>query len=149
MKTIIAFSLMLFAAAAHGQLLKCVGKDGRVEYANLCPSGTRQETTGIRNAPPPAPGGGSEPKSYVEKESDFRKRLADKEEAEAQAAKKAAEAKQRQQACNDARAYMKNLQARNRILRTDPVTGEQRFLDEAGYAPEIARAQASIDANCK
>lgn len=149
MKAIIVLSLMLFSITAHGQLLKCIGKDGKVEYANRCPPGTRQEATGIKGSAAAPSGSEAAQKSIAEQEAEFRKRQTEKQEAEALAAKKAAEAAQRQRACNDARAYLKSLQARNRIARTNPDTGEQVLLDEAGYASEIAVAQASIDANCK
>lgn len=140
---------MLFSLTVHGQLLKCIGRDGRVEYANQCPPGTRQEATGIRTAPTAPASGETAQKTFAEKEAEFRKRQSERQEAEALAAKKAAEADQRKRACADARAYLKNLQARNRIVRTNPDTGEQTQLDESGYASETAAAQASIDANCK
>lgn len=140
---------MLLSITAHGQLLKCIGKDGRVEYASQCPPGTRQEAIGIRSSPVAPSGGEATQKSLAEREAEFRKRQSDRQEAEALAAKKTAEAEQQKRACGDARAYLKNLQARNRIIRTDPATGEQTLLDEASYASEIAVAQRSIDANCK
>jgi hypothetical protein len=148
-KTIIALAATLFATAAHGQLLKCVGKDGRVEYAAQCPAGTREQSTGIKNTPAPAPAPaaassgtpGAKPQSLAERDADFRKRQAEQQEAEAKEAKKTAEAAQRQRACEDARAYVKNLQSGNRAVRVDPKTGERVFLEDAQYAGEIAAAQ--------
>jgi hypothetical protein len=146
-KILIVLCVALLPLAAHGQLLKCIGKDGRIEYASQCPPGSRQESTGIRSSPA-APGGEAAQKSLAEREAEFQKRRAERQEAEALAAKKAAEAEQRKRACDDARGYLKNLQARNRIVKTNPDTGERTFLDEAGYASEMAIAQKSIDANC-
>ena len=155
MKTIIALAATLFATAAHGQLLKCVGKDGRVEYAAQCPAGTREQSTGIRNTPAPAPAptpsGKAAPKeqSLADRDADFRKRQTEKQEADAKEAKNSAEVAQRQRACEDSRAYLKNLQAGNRVAKVDPKTGERAFLEDAQYANEIAAVQKMVDTNCK
>jgi hypothetical protein len=155
MKIMIALAASLFVTAAHGQLLKCVGKDGRVEYAAQCPAGTREQSTGIKNTPGPAPAatpsGTAAPKqeSLAERDADFRKRQTEQREAEAKEAKKSAEAAQRQRACEDSRSYLKNLQAGNRVARIDPKTGERVYLEDAQYASEIAAAQKVVDANCK
>jgi hypothetical protein len=142
---------MLFATVAHGQLLKCVGKDGRVEYASQCPAGTKEQSTGIRNAPASAPttAPATKSQSLAERDAEFRKRQLDKDEAEAKLAKKAADDAQRQRACEDARAYLKNLQAGNRIAKIDPKTGERVFLEDAQYSGETAAAQRIVDTNCK
>lgn len=141
--------MLLMSVAAHAQLLKCIGKDGRVEYASQCPPGTKVQDTGIRSAPAAAPSGAApQQKSVAERDAEFRKRQMEKQEAEAKEAKKTAEDTQRKRACEDARAYLKGLEARNRIVKTDPKTGERVFLEEADYASEIAAAQRSIQANC-
>lgn len=149
MKTLIALLMMLFSAVAFGQLYKCVGKDGRVEYASQCPPGTKQQATGIQSAPSATPAAPSQQKSLAEQDAEFRKRMAEKQEADAKEAKKVAEAQQRQRACDDARAYLRNLQAGNRAFKVDPVTGERSYLEDSQYATEIAAAQRSVDANCK
>jgi len=141
--------MLLMSVAAHAQLLKCIGKDGRVEYASQCPPGTKAQDTGIRSAPAAAPSGAApQQKSVAERDAEFRKRQMEKQEAEAKEAKRTAEDTQRKRACEDARAYLKGLEARNRIVKTDPKTGERVFLEEADYASEIAAAQRSIQANC-
>ena len=63
--------------------------------------------------------------------------------------KASAEAAQRQRACEDSRAYLKNLQAGNRVAKVDPKTGERAFLEDAQYANEIAAVQKMVDTNCK
>jgi hypothetical protein len=145
-----AIAVLLASTAAHAQLFKCIGKDGRVEYASQCPPGTTQQATGIKSAPPAAPAGAATPqKSLAERDAEFRKRRIEQQEAEAKDAKKSGETAQRQRACDDARAYLKNLQAGNRVVKYDPKTGERIFLEDAQYGGEIAAAQRSIDANCK
>jgi hypothetical protein len=165
--------MLLLSTAAHGQLMKCIGKDGRVEYANQCPAGSKEQVTGIRSgsASPSTASENAEPqkdkseaqkdkagaqkgkpeaqKSLAERDAEFRKRRIEMQEAEAKNAKKTAEDEQRKRACDDARAYLKNLEARNRVVKFDPKTGERIYLEEAQYASETAAAQRSIEANCK
>lgn len=148
--TIGVIMMLLLSTAAHGQLLKCIGKDGRVEYANQCPPGSKEQPTGIKTTPSSAPSGATAPqKSLAEQEADFRKRQIDKQKSDAKEAKQTAENEDRQRACNDARTYLKNLEARNRVVKYDPKTGERIFLEDAQYASETAAAQRSIEANCK
>ena len=150
---IAAIVVTLFATTAHGQLLKCVGKDGRVEYAAQCPAGTKELATGIRSSPAPvAPAGGAaatKSQSLAERDAEFRKRQAEKAADEAKDAKKSAEEAQRRRACDDARAHLKNLQSGNRVVKVDPKTGERVFLEDAQYAGETADARRMVDANCK
>ena len=151
MKTTIGLIVMLLAAtAAEAQLMKCVGRDGRVEYANSCPPGTKEQPTGIKStAPAPESSAATPQKSLAERDAEFRKRQMEKQEAEAKDTKKTAEDAQRKRACDDARAYLKTLQAGNRVVKYDPKTGERIFLEDADYKSETAAAQRSIDANCK
>jgi len=71
-KSAIALLMMLAPIAAHGQLLKCVGKDGKVEYASQCPPDTKEIQTGIRNVPSASPPAATQ-KSLAEREADFKK----------------------------------------------------------------------------
>lgn len=149
MKQIIGVIMVLLSGTAYGQLLKCVDKSGRVEYANVCPPGARQEQTGIKNTPASAESPATPQKSLAEREAEFRKRQTEQQEAQAKQDKKMAENQQMQRACEDSRAYLKSLQSGNRIARTDPKTGERVFLEDKDYAGETASAQRLVDTNCK
>lgn len=150
MKTLVAALMLVASATASAQVLKCIRPDGSVEFASVCPPGTSVQQTGIRNnpsaSPVPAP---AAKKSLAEQEAEFRKRRTEQNESQEKAEKEAAQTAQRKKACEDARAYLAGLQARNRVVRTDPKTGERSFLDDAGYEKEIVAAQASVAANCK
>lgn len=149
-KATIGLIMMLLSAAAYGQLMKCVGKDGKIEYASQCPPGTKEQATGIRSSPQGAPPAAeAQQKSLSERDADFRKRQSEKQEAQAKDAKKTAENEERSRACERARAYLKSLETRNRVVKRDPQTGERIYLDEAGYQAEIAATQRSIETNCK
>ena len=148
MKTIIAVAVMLLPGIAAAQINKCLDAGGKtVGYATECPAGTRAEQTNIKSKP--AAAGGIEQKSTAERDADFRKRQAEKREAAEKAEKKSAEADQRKRACEDAQAYLKSLQARQRITKTDPKTGERAFLADSDYPAEIARAERNVAGHCK
>ncbi|MBI3045388.1 MAG: hypothetical protein HYY78_21470 [Betaproteobacteria bacterium] len=151
MKAVIALVLGLAVFPAFGQLLKCTSKDGKVEYATQCPPGTQEVKTGIKSGSSgPAPSGAAPTsKSLAEREANFRKRQAEKAEAESKQQKDAAEAAQRKRACEEARNYLAGLEAGARVTRVDPKTGERVFLEDAARAAEIARARESVQANCK
>ena len=152
MKIIIAMLVAALPLAAHGQLLKCVGKDGRVEYASQCPPGTKEQQTGIKSStggPAPSTAGKSQQKSAAEMEADFRKRRTEQAEAQGKADKEAAEKAQRDRACQDARSYLSSLESGARVSRTDPRTGERVFLEDSARAQEISVAQQSVQNNCK
>jgi hypothetical protein len=152
-KSVIAFIMLIAPLAVQAQLLKCVGKDGKIEYAADCPTGTKEQQTGIRNTKEgptsSAPAKGSAPKSAAEQEADFKKRQVEKAESSAKQEKENAEKVQKAQACTEARNYMAGLQSGARITRINPSTGEREFLGDSERAAESARAQQSVDANCK
>jgi hypothetical protein len=149
-KAFITILMLLAPLAVHGQLLKCVSKDGKVEYAAQCPPGTKPQQTGIKSAPGgPPPAAKSQQKSLAEMEADFKKRQTDQSEAQGKQEKETAEKAQRQRACEEARNYLTGLEAGARVTQIDPKTGERVFLEDAGRAKEIERARQSVQANCK
>lgn len=140
--------IFMAAPEASAQIKKCVDGSGKVVgYGSDCPAGTREEATGIRNAPSsPATVTG---RSIAEQDADFRKRQMEKQAAQAKADKAAANNEERARACDSARSYLKTLQSGMRIVRTDPNTGERVYLSETDYPKEMAAAQHAVDANCK
>ena len=152
MKAAIAFLILLTPVAAQGQLLKCIGKDGGIEYATQCPPGTQEQQTGIKSTRegPSSSGAASPPqKSIAEREAEFRKRQMEAQDARQKDEKKTAEDQERRAACEQAQTYLKSLQAGNRIARVDPKTYERVFLEDPDRPAEIARAQRAVDSNCK
>lgn len=153
MKLIIAAAIMLASAAAHGQVMKCVSPDGRVEYANRCPAGAVEHQTPISTKSsggaraPAAPA--SAQKSLAEQNADFSKRQIEQREAQQKAQKLAAENAQKNQACESARNYLRTLDSGVRLRAMDPKTGEVGYLDDAGRAAEYDKARKAVEQNCK
>lgn len=152
MKAVIGILVLLVPIAAHGQLLKCISTDGRVEYAADCPPGTKEVQTGIRTTREgPSSSGAASPqqKSLVEREAEFRKRQMESAEAQKKEQAKSSELAQNRENCERARIYLRSLQDGHRISQIDPRTGERVFLEDSARAGEIARAQSAVDSNCK
>jgi hypothetical protein len=144
---LVAIALYALPATTHAQIMKCIGPGGRVEFASSCPPGTKAENTGIRNMPSAAPS--SPQKSVTERDSEFRKRLADQQEAAKKAEEQNRETADRKKNCEAARSYLLGLQSGSRIAKTDPKTGERVFLEDSEREAEVARAQRAVDSNCK
>ena len=152
MKAVIGILVLLVPFAAHGQLLKCISPDGRVEYAADCPPGTKEVQTGIRTTRDgPSSSGVASPqqKSLAEREAEFRKRQMESAEAQKKDQAKASELAQNRENCERARIYLRSLQDGHRISQIDPRTGERVFLEDSARTGEIARAQSAVDSNCK
>lgn len=148
MKTLFAVLAVAFLpVAAHAQIMKCVGANGRVEFAAACPPGTKAQDTGIRNAPAAAPAGPQ--KSLAERDADFRKRTTEQQEAAKKSEEKAQQTADQKQNCEAAKSYLSSLQSGNRIGKTDPATGERVFMEDNERATEMARAQRAADSSCK
>ena len=151
-KAVIAILALLAPIAANGQLLKCIGPDGRIEYATDCPPGAREVQTGIRaTREGPSSTGAASPqqKSIAEQEAAFRKRQMEGAESRKKDEAKAAELVQNRENCERARIYLRSLQDGHRISQIDPRTGERVYLEDSARSAEIARAQRAVDSNCK
>jgi hypothetical protein len=140
--------MLALSAGAQGQLLKCVSKSGKVEYAQACPEGTTEQKTGIRSAPGGGASSAPAPKSYAERDADFKKRQIEQQEAQQKAAKSSAEASAKKEDCDNARAYLKTIEDGVRLTRTDPKTGERVFMEDAERAAEATRARGRIAQAC-
>ena len=160
--------LMLAATAftAQAQIMKCVGKDGKIEFASNCPPGTKQQDTGVGKpstpAPAPAPAAAAAkdgakdaketpaaPKSLADRDIEFRKRQADQKAADDKTAQKATDDKERQRACQSAQSNVQTMKNRQRYYRTDPQTGERVAYEEADFQREQAVAERQAAENCK
>jgi hypothetical protein len=153
--------LMGSALGAHAQIMKCVGKDGRIEFAQSCPPGTKQMNTGVSSRPAPAPApaaksdgksdakGEAKPKTLADRDAEFRKRQAEQKKADEKSAKSTADEAERQRTCQAAQSQLIGLRNRQRMFRTDPATGERMVFEEADYQREQAVAERVAAENCK
>lgn len=155
---------LLFSTAAPvlGQIYSWTDEQGRRQISDRPPDGTVKDLKvkgGRANGPAapstststPVPAKGDERKGQTlnEKALDFNKRQLEREESRVKQEKAEAEAKERAQRCDQAQAYVRNLQAGGRATRLDPKTGERLFLDEKERERELADARRSADSWCK
>ena len=153
MKTILTVVLIALPLGASAQLLKCISKSGKVEYAQACPEGTTEQK--LRSSTPPgassSPSPSSEPapKSLAERDAEFKKRQIEQQEAAQKDSKKAAELAQRREDCEIAQAYLKSIDSGQRLQRTDPKTGERAYLEDSEREAEANRARSRMNDACK
>ena len=89
----------------------------------------------------------SAPKTWAEREAEYRKRTAERADADKKASEKQAETAQRRADCERARSYAATLESGVRIARTN-AQGEREFMEDAQRASELARAREIIAQTC-
>jgi len=157
----IRLALLALAAAltlpAQAQLYKWVDSSGRVQYSDRPPAaGTKAEqvskanvsSVGSQSSSVSASDKEGGAKTPADLEADFRKRQADKAEADKKQQQAAAEQKQKSDSCEAARRNLAALQSGQRMLRYND-KGEPSFLDDTGRAREMERAQQQVQTYCK
>ena len=143
--------IALFAAGtASAQVYKCVDPSGKTVYLQSpCPPG--QSSKIIRATPsanpPAAPAAKPGDKPPLTPEQAFQKRQKDRQEAEKKAGDEQAEARRKQEACQQAREQLSRFDSGMRIAGVN-AQGERYFLDDAQVAQEKARAQAAANQWC-
>jgi hypothetical protein len=145
-------ALLLAAGGAAAQVMECIDAKGTKTITQFCPPGTVKENKLMKGGAGPGPAAGSNAatpgKSLAERDAEFKKRTADRQEAETKAAKEKSEAADTEQNCLNARGQLRSLQEGQRISRTDPKTGERIVLEDKDRPNEIAAAQKSVDQWC-
>jgi Domain of unknown function (DUF4124) len=145
----------LAAAPIDAETYKWKDADGKVHYSDEPPPANAKEETTVKSRKQAAPAAPTEkgaatakPETYTEQEFEFKKRQVEKAEREAAEKKIAAEAAEKKQGCDRARAQLRTLQAGGRVTRTN-TQGEREYLNDAQIGQEIDRAKKSADSWCK
>lgn len=151
MKTAIALLVMLslpFAAAA--EMYRWVDSQGKVHYSDSPPPAGAKSSKTIDTPPPAAPpaGASAKPKSWQEKEMDFRQRQSAEAEAQAKKQKEEAQAKEKQQNCENARRNLATFESGARVATTNE-KGERVIMDDAARASAMAEARKAVETWCK
>jgi len=148
MKISVFVLLACCATAAIGQTYKWRDANGRIQYTDTPPPAGAKDVQTLRKTPagPSAPT--AQPQSVAEQEAAFRKRAAERGEAEAKAAKAAEEEKLRAHNCEQARGQLAALQSGSRVVRFNDA-GERIALGDDERERSIADAQRAIDSWCK
>jgi len=145
---------LALVAPVQAQTYKWVDSSGRIQYSDRPPAaGTKAEQVSKANVSSvgsqgPTAGGKEGAKTPADLEADFRKRRTEQAEAGKKQQQAAAEQKQNQESCNAARRNLAALQSGQRMARYNE-KGEPSFLDDAGRAQELQRAQQQVQTYCK
>jgi hypothetical protein len=146
----IACIALLIAGSAAAQIFECIDAKGNKTIAQFCPPGTVKETKLMKSGAGASPATSAPAaKTTAEKEVDFRKRTLERQDSEAKSDKEKGDAKVAEQNCLDARAQLRQLEDGMRIMRSDPVTGERSYLQDADRPAEVAKARQAVDNWCK
>jgi hypothetical protein len=157
----VALALTLFAALpASAQMYKWVDSDGKVQYSDKPPpSNIKAEKLRVPARAAEAPATGEDkgaapkgaakpaPKTAAEQDQAFRKRQLDAAKAQAEEAKKQAQASDRAENCKRAKAALANFEIGGRVTHIDE-KGERVYMDDQQIAQEKARAREEAAAAC-
>lgn len=151
LRSALAIALMTLAPVAEAQIYECTSASGGKEYAQYCPPGTVQQRQIVGGGEPgaPAAGGSAPPKSLDQQDVEFRKRLLERQEAEAKSAEEKTKVESAERSCIGARATLKALQDGQRMSRMDPDTGERTQFGDAERAAETERQLKLVEQWCK
>jgi len=152
MKLALLITGALLAAPASAQVYKCVDASGKTVYSQSpCPAGQSSKTIS-RSAPAaeePAPKtDAKDGKPPANPEQEYRKRQAERAEADKKSAEEEAKKKQQQETCNRAREALAQFDMGGRFAGVD-AKGEKYFYDDNRIAQERARAQQMASEACK
>jgi hypothetical protein len=145
--------LLVLAAAvplASAQAYKWRDANGRIQYSDTPPPAGAKDVQQLRKAPPPAASGAAAApaKSVTEQDAEFRKRLVEKQEAEAKQAKAAEDEQVRARNCAQARGQLAALDSGGRMVQFN-AQGERVALDDAERERARQDSLKAIDTWCK
>jgi len=156
MKPVLIFTLIFASTAAavsaQAQTYQWKDSNGRTVISDTPPPGSARDARTMGGAVPgstSATGKPSEaPKSFAEKDMEFRKRQMESTEKADKEAKEKAAAKEKKDSCDRAKRQLAALESGQRVSTTD-ANGERRFIDDAERQQEIERSRKFVAETCK
>ena len=149
-KTILLLVLAATAAAASAQTYKWRDSSGRIQYSDTPPPASAKDIQQLRKVPGSAgaASAASGSKSLAEQDADFRKRLGEKQEADAKQAKAEEEERIRARNCEQAKGQLAALEAGGRMVQLD-AKGERIALDDADREQAKLESRKAVENWCK
>ena len=147
-RNISIISLALICFSAHAGLNKWVDADGKVHYSDTPPPDvTTQSVRNIAGKEQTDAPVGDSPKSYIEREAEYKKAKQEKTDATQKMAREQANIEARKNNCAAARENARVLEAGTRVVTYD-ANGERTYLDDDARAQRLEEAQKAISSNC-
>jgi hypothetical protein len=147
---LLAFTALL----AQAQMYKWVDENGHAQYSDRPPppgAKSEQVTKSSSRTPAatsPAPAAAGKSTGAAAQELEFRKRQLANQEKGKDDEKKAADAKSKQENCDNAQARVRSLADGGRILKPS-ATGEREYMGSEEIEAEKPIAQKRVDEACK
>jgi len=142
------FALALLGLNAHAGLNKWVDAEGKVHYSDTPPPTAKTESVrniaGKGQADAPA---SYSPKSVAEREAEWRKNKAEKDETAQKKSQQDEQAMVKQQNCENARQNVRTLEEGGRVVTYD-ANGEKSYMDDEARAKRLEEARKAIASNC-
>ena len=148
-KLAIALLIAALAPVAWGQAYKWRDASGRIQYSDTPPPPGAKDVqklsrpAGASSAAAPAAA-----KSVAEQDAEFRKRLLEKQEAQAKQAKAAEDEQVRERNCTQAKGQLAALESGARMVQMN-AKGESIPLDDAERERAKQDAQRAVESWCK
>jgi coenzyme F420-reducing hydrogenase alpha subunit len=138
----IAVLALALAPLASAQLYKWVDKDGKVHYSDQPPPASATKQINV------APGPAAPPPSALEKDKALEKTRAQSRDAAKKAEDAEKLARQRQEACEKARSYLKGIENGGRFTTFD-AKGDRVYMEQDQIDAETAKARKNVEESCK
>lgn len=148
LKTVLTVFLALCCTLSWGQTYKWRDASGRIQYSDTPPPPGARDVQQLKAVPTPPSAGAASTPSYADQDAAFRKRLAEKQEADAKRAKEAEDESIRARNCEQARGQLAGIDSGQRMVRLT-AQGERIALDDAARAQARADAVKAIETWCK
>lgn len=157
MKNCLLIALMLFTGHAYAGVNKWLDENNHVHYSDQPPpaNAKARKLAPVADPGTPAASGvtaGSEdtdaPKTYMEREAEWRKAQRAKQEAAEKAAQEQAKLDADKTNCLNAQHSLKVLQSGTRITDIDD-KGERYFLSEEQLQQRISKTNRDVESYCK
>lgn len=149
MKRLFFFAVLaLIGLNAHAGLNKWVDAEGKVHYSDTPPPDAKTESVrSIAGKDQPGAQSGYTPKSLAEREAEWKKNKADKEENAQKKSQQDEQAKNKQQNCENARQNVRTLEEGGRIVTYD-ANGEKSYMEDDARAKRLEEARKAVSSNC-
>lgn len=148
---------LLIALPVQAQVYKWKDAQGRTVISDTPQPGAGKQApvasgnaaaNAASNTDEASPSSNAAPKTWAEKDLEFRQRQQQNKENAEKAAKEKADADQRKENCQRAQSQLRVMESGQRISRMG-ADGERQYLDDQQRQQEVERARQSIQDSCK
>jgi len=148
-KTIVTIVLTLVCTLSWAQAYKWRDANGNVQYSDTPPPAGARDVQQLRKpAAGPSSGATGGTKAYTERDAEFRKRLAEKQESDAKQAKAGEDEQVRVKNCEQSRGQLAGIDSGQRMVRLN-AQGERIALDDNERVAARAEAVKAVETWCK